>query len=119
VYCFDFRDALREDLFEKAVVIEASGVAGGITRHLAVFKSDAPEIYAQTVRFPFAVDLRKPYRWRAEEVLATGEYRAGRWTESTSWVDPIDASGDVTEWNPPPPVDDAADEAADDQGDDL
>lgn len=99
VYCFDFRDALREDLYEKAVVIEASGAAGGTTRHLAVFGSDTPEIYARTVRFPFAVDLRKPYRWRAEEVLTSGELKVGDWIESASWVEPIDATGDVTAWN--------------------
>lgn len=99
VYCFDFRDELRAGLFEKVVVIEASGVVGGTTRHLAVFSGASPEIYAQTVRFPFAVDLRKPYRWRAEEVLVTGELQVGDWMESTSWVDPIDATGDVTAWN--------------------
>ncbi len=99
VYCFDFRNEEREGLFEKVVLVEASGVAGGTTRHSAVFSSDSPDVYARTVRFPFAVDLRKPYRWRVEEILETGEFQSSRWRESETWADIIDASGDVTTWD--------------------
>src|SRR5690606_41905936 len=93
VYCFDFRDALREDLYEKAVVIEASGAAGGTTRHLAVFGGDTPEIYARTVRFPFAVDLRTPDRRHAEEPLTSAGRQVGDWTASASRGETVRPAG--------------------------
>lgn len=103
VYCFDFRDGGRNGLFEKTIEIEATGVAGGTTRYIARFGSNAPEVVAQTIRFRFAVDLRRPYRWRVEEIKMTGETVRGPWVTSQSWTEIVDASGPIAEARPAPP----------------
>ncbi len=92
VYCYDFREQLRPDLFEKSVEIQAIGVAGGVTTYTTRFNNYQPDLYAQTIKFPFAVDLRQPYRWRSHEILNTGEQLSSAWQQSDSWVGIIDAS---------------------------
>jgi len=91
-YCFDFDNNLREDLFERQVEIEASGIAGGTTRTFVNFSSQRPQDYAATVRFRFPVDLRQPYRWRPVDTLLTGEVIVGDWRESDAWTAIIDAT---------------------------
>ncbi len=92
VYCYDFREQLRPDLFEKAVEIQAAGVAGGTTVYTTRFNAYQPDLYAQTVKFPFAVNLRQPYRWRTHEILLSGEQLSSDWQQGDSWVGIIDAS---------------------------
>ena len=97
VYCYDFRDSEREELFEKTIEIVAQGIGGGDTVHRAVFDADSPDVYARTVRFPFAVDLREPYQWRVQEIHWSGETIQGEWRDGGSWAEILDASGPVAE----------------------
>lgn len=100
VYYYDMRNGNAEGIFLRHVEIEAAGVSGGNTRYSAFFEAERPQDYAFTVRFPYAVNLREPYRWRASDVLQTGEMRLGPWTESDNWSTIINASGPL----PPEPA---------------
>lgn len=93
IYCFDFQNSAQSTLFEKVVEFEATGVTGGTTKHAAVFSNDAPELYGRTIRFPFAVDLTEPFRWRVHDLLLSGELITSEWHTETSWAETIDVSG--------------------------
>jgi hypothetical protein len=90
VYCFDFTDNLRNDLFLKEVEFDAAGVAGGRTRYTVEFSRDAPAATVRSVRFPFAVDVAQPYRFRIAEVLLDGRKSEGEWQTRENWAAIID-----------------------------
>lgn len=92
VYCFTFKDALREDLWQRITEIEATGLTGAKTRAEASFSADAPRDYAETIRFRYAVDLRQPYRWRVRDTLASGEEQTSEWAVSDAWTAVIDVT---------------------------
>lgn len=93
VYYFDMRNGLAGDIFLRQVQVEAAGVAGGVTRFSAFFEASRSNDYAATVRFPYAANLSKPYRWRVIDVLQTGEMKTGPWVVGTDWNTVINASG--------------------------
>ncbi len=93
VYYFDMRNGLAGDIFLRQVQVEAVGVAGGTTRFSAFFEASRSNDYAATVRFPYAANLREPYRWRVIDVLLTGEMKTGPWVVGTDWNTVINASG--------------------------
>lgn len=99
VYYFDMRNGNADGIFLRHVEVEAAGVSGGNTRYSAFFESTRPQDYAVTVRFPYAVNLREPYRWRAIDVLQNGEMQVGPWTQSDNWSTVINVSGPL---NPDP-----------------
>ena len=93
VYYYDMRNENADGIFLRHVEIEAAGVSGGSTRYSAFFESTRPQDYAVTVRFPYAVNLREPYRWRAIDVMQNGEMQVGSWVQSDNWSTVINASG--------------------------
>jgi hypothetical protein len=94
VYCYDFQSQVGEELFEKRVEIIAESVAGTEVRIQASFRRDQPDLYAQTLRFPFAVRIDRPYRFR---VISTGldglEQVVVGWQERRSWTELLDITG--------------------------
>jgi hypothetical protein len=89
--CYDFRDQLRDDLWEKLLEVEAESVSGRPSRVFLSFSVDDPA-YKRSIRFPFAVRLDQPYRYRVTEVDVDGSDRVGEWTEVESWVQPLDVT---------------------------
>jgi hypothetical protein len=91
VYCYDFQQGAT-DLYEKKIEIDAESVNGRRMRLQTSFKWKQPDIYARTLRFPFAVRLDRPYRYRIVETTRSGEIRQMPWTERTSWVQILDVT---------------------------
>ncbi len=92
VYCFDFRDARRPDLYEKRVEVEATSVSGDPVRREVVFAREHPDVFAAGVRFPVAVRLKEPYRYRVTELRPDGSAAPGPWVPGRSWLDLLDVT---------------------------
>ncbi|MDD3528369.1 MAG: hypothetical protein PHS77_00700 [Gallionellaceae bacterium] len=92
VYCYDFSDQLRPDLAEKEVDIEAEGVGGQRIRLATLFRQDQPDLYARGLRFPLAVRLDRPYRYRVTEVMKDGSSLTSPWRERPSWSALLDVT---------------------------
>jgi hypothetical protein len=92
VYCYDFNNELRPDLAEKEVEIDAEGVAGRRVKLSASFTSTQPDLYSSGIRFPVAVRLDRPYRYRVHEIKNDGSEHAGPWRESASWSRILDVT---------------------------
>jgi hypothetical protein len=90
VYCYDFRDALHEALYEKQVEVEAEGVGGRPVSARARFGRDQPDLYARGIRFGVAVRLDRPYRYRVTEVHADGRATVSSWRPRASWAELLD-----------------------------
>ncbi len=92
VYCYDFRDGLRPDLFFKKVEILAEGVGGRDVPLETKFLSSQPDLYARTIRFPVAVHVDRPYRYRITRASRDGRVEVGDWRERTSWSRILDVT---------------------------
>jgi hypothetical protein len=92
IYCYDFNNDLRPDLYEKDVAIEAQGVGGAPVRLLAVFRRDQPDLVARTLRFPVAVRLDRPYRYRLIEIALDGRSTQTTWRVHESWAQILDVT---------------------------
>lgn len=92
VYCYDFNNELRPDLAEKEVEIDAEGIAGRRVKLSASFTSTQPDLYSSGIRFPVAVRLDRPYRYRVHEIKNDGSEHAGPWRESASWSRILDVT---------------------------
>src|SRR5262245_55519298 len=90
VYCYDFRDGRRPDLYEKRVEIEAESVGGESVRLGAVFARAHPDVWRASVRFPVAVKLARTYRYRVSEIRPDGTSATGAWREGRGWVALLD-----------------------------
>lgn len=90
VYCYDFRDNRRPDLYEKQVEVEAESVAGRPVRLLAAFARAHPDVYQTSLRFPVAVRLDRPYRYRVAEVRPDGTSTQGGWRAGGAWTGLLD-----------------------------
>lgn len=85
VYCYDFNNALRPDLYEKLVEIEADGIGGRAVTTSTTFQRTLPDLYARSVRFNVGVRLDRPYRFRVRETSLDGTTRQAAWKTSASW----------------------------------
>lgn len=90
VYCYDFRDNRRPDLHEKQVEVEAESVAGRPVRLQAAFARAHPDVYRTSLRFPVAVKLDRPYRYRVAEVRPDGSLTQGLWRAGRDWLGLLD-----------------------------
>lgn len=102
LYCYDFHDQLRPDLWEKQVEIEAEGVGGKPIRLLSLFRADRPDLYAQGLRFPLAVRLDRPYRYRVSEVGRDGSSVESAWRQRPSWTELLDVTSPAPSTAPTP-----------------
>jgi hypothetical protein len=109
LYCFDFKDSLRSDLFSKKVVIEAQAVSGRPVAVEVKFVRSRPELFARSVRFPVAVRLDRPYRYRVIEARPDGSELAGAWLDRDSWAQILD----VTSYARPPEAEASAEPVLD------
>ena len=90
VYCYDFRDNRRPDLYEKQVDVEAETVGGAPVRLQIVFARSHPDVYSASLRFPVAVRLDRPYRYRVAELRPDGTASQGTWRAGRDWVGLLD-----------------------------
>ncbi len=91
VRCYDFRSALRTDLAVKMVELEGEAVNGRTARKLVVFRAADPDAAVHRVRFPFAVRLSQPLRYRVREIATNGEELDSGWRER-SWLGVLDVT---------------------------
>lgn len=92
VRCYDFRDELREDLYEKLVELEAEAVGGDVVRMTVVFGQSQPDLYVSRPRSRFGVRVDRPYRYRVIEIRQTGEEIEHPWVERDSWAEMLDVT---------------------------
>jgi hypothetical protein len=91
VRCFDFANDTRPDLAVKGIDIAATGVGGQtITIPTQKFLRSEPDLYARQIRFPYAVKLTQPYRYRLVEYTVEGDKRVSGWVEVNSWASHLD-----------------------------
>lgn len=93
VYCFGFRDDLLPDVSVREIELEATGVGGRKVSAMYQFWEKARDVTLARVRFPFAIDLSKGYRYRLRDILNDGGERQSEWISSTNWHLPLDISG--------------------------
>ena len=92
VYCYDFADDLRPDLYKKTVEIKAYAAAKEYITTKVDFSRAAPEISNRLARFSYAVRLDKPLEYRVLEVNKAGEKNWTPWQVLSSWAQPIDVT---------------------------
>ncbi|MEO8582837.1 MAG: hypothetical protein ABI415_03510 [Flavitalea sp.] len=90
VYCYDFNNNLRPDLYAKKIEISATSVNGTEIYNTSLFRQDQPDRYVRSIRFPYAVRFDKPYKYRTIEITTEGDSIISDWSEHTSWSDIID-----------------------------
>lgn len=91
VRCYDFSDNLRPDLAIKSIEIQATGVGGRtVTLQPKKFINNQPDIYAIPIRFPYAVKLTEPFRYRVTEYTLEGARKMSDWVTNDSWVGVLD-----------------------------
>ncbi|WP_394750112.1 hypothetical protein [Spongiimicrobium salis] len=92
IYCHDFNNNIRPDLIGKIVEFEAQGVGNGPVKAEVDFKKNTPDLYAQALKFEYAVRLDKPFRYRVTEITESGEVHTGQWLTKENWSHIIDVS---------------------------
>jgi hypothetical protein len=92
IYCYDFTNGLRPDLLFKKVEVEAESVGGRSIPIEAKFLFTQPEVYRRSARFPFAVRLDRPYRYRVSTAARDGTQDVGEWRERTEWAPVLDVT---------------------------
>jgi hypothetical protein len=90
VYCYDFNNELRPDLFAKKLELKAVSVNGATLQANCSFRQALPDQYARSLQFPYAVRFDKPFRYRVIEITQDGESLAGEWIERNDWNELID-----------------------------
>ena len=90
VYCFDFNNELREDLYAKQIEIRATGIGKEAVKAKIRFKADEADTYARSVRFPYAVNMAMPFHYRIMEIKADGDVIPGRWQKRKNWHQILD-----------------------------
>jgi hypothetical protein len=94
VYCYDFHQPADSPLYEKQVVIEAASVGGARVTLTATFNRSQPDLYARGMRFPVAVRLDRPFRFRIVRIAQDGTSTSTAWRDRTSWTALLDVTGD-------------------------
>ena len=92
VQCYDFRNGLRPDLWMKKVELAAEAVNGRTARIAVTFRASEPDLHAESVRFPYAVRMDRPLKYRVVEVALDGSRTVSDWREKESWVGLIDVT---------------------------
>ncbi|MEO5564015.1 MAG: hypothetical protein ABIR18_11285 [Chitinophagaceae bacterium] len=90
VYCYDFNNELRPDLYAKKVEIKASSVNGSDITTTFSFRQNKPDVYAKSIRFAYAVKFDKPYYYRVTEITNEGEALVSEWKQKTEWSQVLD-----------------------------
>jgi hypothetical protein len=96
VYCYDFNQGTDTALYETQVEIQAAGVGGKPVTLTASFSRAQPDLYARSLRFPVAVRMDRPYRFRVLAIAQDGLSKTTPWRERAAWTQLLDvtAQGD-------------------------
>jgi hypothetical protein len=92
IYCYDFNNALRPDLYEKAVEIQATSITRKPLLKTVRFSKTTPDVYSSAVKFQFAVSLRDPYKFRIHEISNSGEEKVLPWQAGKPWSQMLDVT---------------------------
>jgi hypothetical protein len=92
IYCYDFKDNIRPDIFFKAIELEATGVNGEPVRTQVKFAQKQPDLNNQSVQFEYAVKMNKPLRYRIIETNKNGQKTTSEWKTLQQWKPMIDIS---------------------------
>lgn len=91
VKCYDFLENLRPDLYMKIVEVEASTVDNSkITTVETKFLKKHAELYTQYLRFPYAVQMNVPVRYRIIEISQSGDRTVSEWKNKPECSSVID-----------------------------
>jgi hypothetical protein len=90
VYCYDFNNALRADLYAKKIEIKATSLNGAEISTSFSFRASQPERYTRSIRFPYAVRFDKPFYYRVTEITLDGEASMTPWIEKKEWSELLD-----------------------------
>ena len=90
VYCYDFNNALRADLYAKKIEIKATSLNGAEISTSFSFRASQPERYTRSIRFPYAVRFDKPFYYRVTEITLDGEAHMTPWIEKKEWSELLD-----------------------------
>lgn len=91
VTCYDFTNHLRPDLALKTIDIEATGVGGQlVSLKTKKFSSHEPDLNTLQIKFPYAVKLSTPFRYRVTEYTVEGSKIVSPWRSAESWITPLD-----------------------------
>jgi hypothetical protein len=91
VICFDFTNDLRPDLEMKTVEFEAIGVSDAVVKlRSEKFHPANTDLHTRQIRFPYAVNMRKPLRYRVKEFGKDGDINDSGWITKDSWVGGLD-----------------------------
>lgn len=93
VRCYDFTNQLRPDLGIKAVEFQATDAHGQLIYSPGVkFSSLRPDFNTQQFRFPIAVNLQQPYRYKVTEYDSDGTKRSNPWQTMGNWNKILDVT---------------------------
>jgi hypothetical protein len=95
IYCYDFKDNVRPDIFFKAIELEAVGVSGEPVRTQVKFAQKQPDLNNQSVQFEYAVKMNKPLRYRIIETNKNGQKTTSEWKTLQQWKPMIDISSNA------------------------
>jgi len=96
VKCYDFADNLRPDLALKTIEIHAIGVSGTpIKLPSKKFMKGQPDLHTLQIRFPYAVKMDKPLRYKVSEYTLEGNKIELEWVTKDSWSEIIDITTPV------------------------
>lgn len=90
VYCYDFNNKIRNDLYAKIIELKAIGVGGNEVIFKDIFSTKNSDEYAKNIRFNYAVKLSEPYQYRITEIRLDGSVERLKWVTSTSWHQILD-----------------------------
>lgn len=90
VYCYDFNNAFRDDLFAKKIEIKARSVNGSDVEAAFTFKQAKPEQFAKNIKFQYAVRFDRPFYYRVTEINNDGEPQSTEWMKRDNWTEMID-----------------------------
>jgi hypothetical protein len=90
LYCYDFNNEIRTDLYSKMIQVKAKGIANDDVIYNVNFSSKNADIYAAAVRFKYAVRVDLPYYYRVTEVTKDGETKQTDWIKRENWYEMLD-----------------------------
>lgn len=91
--CYDFSNELRPDLAMKSVEIEARGVEDQPVKITGKrFSSAKPDQTTLQIRFPYAIKISRPYRYRVIEYSSSGLKKELPWQYRENWTEILDVT---------------------------
>ena len=97
VYCFDFNNEIRDDLFARKIEIRATGVGKAYVSTSVSFRSTDKDTYARSIRFPYGVRMDRPLHYRIIEISEDGDVKREPWKTRKSWSEILDITSEGRE----------------------